>query len=254
MSDHPQTELLSAYLDAELPDAERATLEAHVASCAECSTTLGVLRATLADLDVLPQTVEMSDAQIARLDAAVARARVEESRSRHTRFARLAWAGGGVAASIIAVAVFASTLSGNNMAKTTAEHGAQNLSGGGTAGSSVTNYTEASARDALLSFASAEGSTTFTGSYDSTVGNGAPAAVPLREATRADAQRCDKEVRSGAPEPAALIQTQFAMFKGQSATFLYYHVPSDAPKRAELWVVRPGDCYTLFFAQTPLKR
>src|SRR5438046_10540291 len=42
------TERLSEYIDGTLPDAERTALEAHLASCAACRTTLDELRRVVA--------------------------------------------------------------------------------------------------------------------------------------------------------------------------------------------------------------
>lgn len=97
MSAHPELDLLSAYLDAELPATDRAHLDDHVASCAECTRTLAVLGATIAETRALPE-VDMTPEQIARLDAAIARERTRPATRRTSRMARFAWAGGAVAA------------------------------------------------------------------------------------------------------------------------------------------------------------
>jgi anti-sigma factor RsiW len=49
-----QRERLSAYLDGEFPDAERAALETHLATCEQCQGELAALRQTRALLRALP--------------------------------------------------------------------------------------------------------------------------------------------------------------------------------------------------------
>src|SRR5690242_11831917 len=56
------TDRLSEYLDGELDDAERVALEAHLATCAECTTVLSDLRRVVARaqaLDDRPPTREL---------------------------------------------------------------------------------------------------------------------------------------------------------------------------------------------------
>src|SRR5260221_529194 len=106
MTEHPETFELSAFIDGELDAAEHARIEAHVPGCAECTATIAALRATIADVESLPPP-EMDAEQIARLDAAIERERSRAAAAaanvRRTRWQRLAWASGGVAASLIAV-------------------------------------------------------------------------------------------------------------------------------------------------------
>ena len=54
MSPHADTELLSAYLDGEVPAPERAGLEQHLASCAECSARKSVLEGVVRSVRGLP--------------------------------------------------------------------------------------------------------------------------------------------------------------------------------------------------------
>ena len=54
MSPHADTELLSAYLDGEVPAPGRAGLEQHLASCAECSARKSVLEGVVRSLRGLP--------------------------------------------------------------------------------------------------------------------------------------------------------------------------------------------------------
>jgi hypothetical protein len=55
------TDQLSDYLDEELPAAERAAVQAHVATCRECATTLDELRAVLERAASLPTRPPASD-------------------------------------------------------------------------------------------------------------------------------------------------------------------------------------------------
>lgn len=55
------TDRLSDYLDDELPAGERAALEAHLATCSECRTTLGELRQVVARAQALEDTEPAKD-------------------------------------------------------------------------------------------------------------------------------------------------------------------------------------------------
>jgi hypothetical protein len=54
MSPHADTELLSAYLDGEVPTSERAGIEEHLASCAECSARKSALEGVIRSVGGLP--------------------------------------------------------------------------------------------------------------------------------------------------------------------------------------------------------
>ncbi|HKN49470.1 MAG TPA: zf-HC2 domain-containing protein, partial [Actinomycetota bacterium] len=54
MSAHAGTELLSAYLDGQVPEAARARLEAHLASCPECAGKRAALEAAVGAVAALP--------------------------------------------------------------------------------------------------------------------------------------------------------------------------------------------------------
>src|SRR2546421_445288 len=54
MSTHADTELLSAYLDGRVPEAARARLEAHLASCPECAGRRAALEAAVGAVAALP--------------------------------------------------------------------------------------------------------------------------------------------------------------------------------------------------------
>jgi tetratricopeptide (TPR) repeat protein len=60
MSDH-YTDRLSDYLDDELPPADRAAVEAHIAACRDCSTALDELRAVVTRAAALPSRPPAAD-------------------------------------------------------------------------------------------------------------------------------------------------------------------------------------------------
>ncbi len=60
MSDN-WTERLSEYIDATLPEGERAALESHLAACAECRATLGELRRVVARAGALDERPPATD-------------------------------------------------------------------------------------------------------------------------------------------------------------------------------------------------
>jgi hypothetical protein len=77
MSPHADTELLSAYLDGEVPTSERAGLEEHLASCPQCSARKSALEGVIRSVGGLPPvtTTEAEHLAIRRavLDGAGAR-------------------------------------------------------------------------------------------------------------------------------------------------------------------------------------
>lgn len=252
MSTHPEITLLSAYVDGELVGDERARLEAHLPGCAECRGTLDAVRAAIADVAALPD-VEMSAEQIARLDAGIARERLSFKPQRpRRRLTRIAWAGGAAAASLIAVVMLMQNPDGRDALKSEAP-AALNVTE-----QSSANYSETTARQALAAFASGANATySALTAKDAARSEGYAPAVGGGTATAAgagnDAAACDAELRRDAGEPARLVRSEIALFKSQRAFLYFYLVPASDPKRAELWIVRPSDCYTLFFAQQPLK-
>ena len=100
MSGHEQ-ERLSAYLDGELPPAERAAVEAHLAGCPECTTFLTELAAVDQVATALP--AEASEGYFATFPARV-RSRLEASKveSRRRRLPTWTWA---VAAALLLAVV-----------------------------------------------------------------------------------------------------------------------------------------------------
>jgi hypothetical protein len=57
MNEHPSYEQLNDWLDEELSEPEAARIEAHVASCDECSSAIARLRSLLASSRALPRTM-----------------------------------------------------------------------------------------------------------------------------------------------------------------------------------------------------
>ena len=62
---HLSEQQLNDYLDGLLSNAEQASLDAHLAVCAECRTELDALRSTLADLHALPAGVKPASCTLA---------------------------------------------------------------------------------------------------------------------------------------------------------------------------------------------
>jgi anti-sigma factor RsiW len=97
MNSHPELDQLSAYIDDELEPAERVVLEAHLPSCAECTSTISALRATISDLALLPEAAPTEQ------DSWALRSAISRARKPLGRWQRVAWAAGAVAAAAIAV-------------------------------------------------------------------------------------------------------------------------------------------------------
>ena len=86
MTPHADTEILSAYLDGEVPTSERARLERHLASCAECSARTSALEGVIRSVRGLPPVTATEAEHVAMrravLEAARGRAPAFPSRSR----------------------------------------------------------------------------------------------------------------------------------------------------------------------------
>ncbi len=94
-SQHVSTEVASAYLDRELPLAERRRLDLHLESCPDCRARLGRLRVTVSRLAEIPRSAPPADlAQRVRLSVLAAGSPPAPRRS---LFARLASGWGGLA-------------------------------------------------------------------------------------------------------------------------------------------------------------
>lgn len=70
MTPHADNEVLSAYLDGEVPASERARLERHLASCAECSARKSALEGVIGSVRALPP-VTATEAEHAAMRRAV---------------------------------------------------------------------------------------------------------------------------------------------------------------------------------------
>jgi anti-sigma factor RsiW len=265
MNEHSELDLLSAYLDGELDVEDSARLDAHIPSCAECRSTLDALRATLGDLALL-RLVEMDAYAVAALEHRL------ESASRLRRpSARRIWFSGAAAAAVIAMVASLAVVQNARRSPTTGARSADTAAGAGALNAGIailasgTNYDAASARAALEHLGDAE---FFTGTYaesqpyTSTVpgGRGAYAtpepgadklAVLAFDATdEARLRTCAAQIEEGTDlQPQ---RYEIAQYRTREAFVLFYLVPAEKPTRAEVWILRPSDCFTLFFAQKKL--
>jgi negative regulator of sigma E activity len=82
MTPHADTEILSAYLDGEVPASERARLERHLASCAECSARKSALEGVIRSVRGLPPVMATEAEHVA-----MRRAVLEAARGRAPSFA-----------------------------------------------------------------------------------------------------------------------------------------------------------------------
>jgi anti-sigma factor RsiW len=247
MNSHPTTEQLSAFLDGEQTGADRASLEAHVASCAACSGVLDALRATLSDLRSLSEP-EMPEQDSWALRGAVARAR-----KRPERLARWTVAGGGVAATVAAILMFtgggapdraALTAGGAEMSLQAASHFVVQDK----------NYSEKAAAkllamprvtSAMTSVAGASGAGMAAPQAKSGPGSMDSAARPTAPNYTAAIARCDAQIRASAKNTTTLEQAIVARYRGERAFLLIY----SAADRSELWVVARDTCEVRYFKQ-----
>ncbi len=75
MTPHADTEILSAYLDGEVPASERARLERHLASCAECSARKSALEGVIRSVRGLPPVTATEAEHVAMRRAVLEAAR-----------------------------------------------------------------------------------------------------------------------------------------------------------------------------------
>ena len=263
MNAHQEQDLLSAYADGELTEREQVTLEAHLASCADCRGVLGALRATLADLTTLDEAVP-SEQDSWALRSAIAKERRVDRRGR-----RWYAISGGIAAAVVAVLAFALSTGGGSStgAKSVRELLGADTGAGGTgttAGStevallySDVNYTAGAAQQRLLALSPRAREDQFAATDSSTAKSAAvsaPAAAQLRAGYSGDAAdrqrlaRCVASVSSSTSEPLVPRYYEAARFDGDDVFLLVLEATS--AKRLELWVVRRSDCQTKYFAQT----
>ena len=255
---HDELDQLSAYLDGELEESERARLDAHLPGCAECRTTIDALRATLTDLKALPEPVPTEQDSWA-LRSAIARARKPSK-----RWPRIAVAAGTAAAAVIAFAVFTHPSKSGS--------GTDALSGGAKADRAVpvyaigSNFTPLCAQAHLLDVAGVvPGAGTascqklpvqkaFPGGGNQTpveprAQAGAPlAATALSSGTApvAELDRCAGIVKSSTQELLTPVRYEVVTFESKPAFFLFFSTTD----RYELWVVTRDKCDVVFFFQT----
>ncbi len=267
MTDHPEIEQLSAYLDGELTAAEAAPVEAHVPGCAECTRTLAAIRATLGDLALLTEP-QLDSISITAIDSAVAAARA----SRRSFARRWGVVSGAAAAAVVALLVFVGVVRNDDGARTTSpvslEAGTAGGAGAGTLDVSGIDYTEESLATALTALGpvpaqalSAPGAAVAPGAAGggTTTGTDAPVVADSFAYSRGEARtldgsqeqfaRCVQQIERANPDTTA-VRSEYARFKGRPAFVLFYTRPRENPTYAEVWVLRPADCYTLYFAQS----
>jgi len=258
MTDHPEFDLLSAYIDGELDAVAFEATQAHLETCASCRATIDALRTTVAEVRLM-EPVAMTEEEIEALDTHLAASRSTSSKPKWL------WATGAVAASVVAVAIGVGVAHrGTPSGSTTALHAEFDSSGRSrqpiALEMSPANYSTASELAALINTAEAGYGSITAGSDTSAAGGQKnlgpePAAasypaVPRSATTGLD--RCVAEVDSGSPRGVLPVRYEQARYKGTPAFLLFFHAPADKPTRIELWVMRVTDCYTLYFAQRAL--
>ena len=245
MSAHSELDQLSAYLDGELDAAERAHVEAHLPTCAECRTTLDSLRATIADLATLPEPAPSEQ------DSWAIRSAISRSRAPAKRWQRAAWAAGAVAAGVVAFVVFTHSPVKNN--------------GGGFEAASKASTTSAenvpvnTVQSRLLVVSRKVSDAGIPTTYAAPAGAPAQQAAPLSGGQAFDANalsresvptaaidRCVAAVPPSATEALTPLQYELVTFEKKPAFFLFF----STPERVELWVVTRDRCEVLYFAQT----
>ncbi len=262
MSKHDQLDLLSAYLDGELDAADRAGIDDHLPECAECRRTLEALRATVGDLRSL-EPVALDEVSAAFITDRVAEARrlavVSPARSKATR--RWGWAAGAAAAGLLAIGLLSlrdvSRQGGNSALR-------ENTSGASDQQVTVLagrTYDRASASAELAAFGtvavdgSTERGTARSTSKDTLIPS--PASGEYETGTAFTTAppgllECAEDVVRGADAPLDPQRYEVATFEGREAYVLFFVAPKGSPTRAEVWVLRPSDCFTLYWAQRPI--
>jgi hypothetical protein len=257
MNPHDELDLLSPYLDGELDASDRARLDVHMASCAECRATLIGLQATVADLRTLPEPTPTPQ------DSWALRAAIRRARSPMRKWQRVSWAAGAVAAAAI---VFAAV----NLPGATPRfrESAESLSAGGSSDvpifQSGQNLRAIDAQGRLLELAGITGRSASPTPYALDAGAAPPGgqakgtanAVVVPEiaefsayaapaADRAAIERCVDVVRGSTQEFLEPIRYELATFESKSAFLLFFRSSGSY----ELWVVARGDCTVLYFGQ-----
>src|ERR1051326_4393796 len=101
MTTHAELEQLSAYVDGELTQHESVAVEAHVATCAECTSVLAAIRATLAALGALDEPTPSPQ------DSWALRSAIAKERRIASRGKRMWWLSGAAAAVAVGILTFA---------------------------------------------------------------------------------------------------------------------------------------------------
>jgi hypothetical protein len=259
MRSHPELDQLSAYVDDELAATERTALEAHLPSCAECRATLDALRATIADLSLLPDEVPTEQ------DSWALRSAIAKARRPVGRWQRVAWSAGAVAA--VAIAVVAIVRPGGPPGSddlALRQNTARELSGAGS--SSIIRYdagafTQASAHAKLLvlSGKATPGQVTNVpvSRAPETTGERADAQTddsasgfksgntPSAQDTAAAIGRCVTQIQGSTQEYLSPVEYDVATYESKPAFLLFFQTSG----RYELWVVERPSCTLLYFAQ-----
>ncbi len=257
MPPHDEPDQLSAYIDGELEEPERARIDAHLPGCPECRTTLDALRATLTDLGTLPEPAPSEQ------DSWAVRSALARARRPSKRWQRAALAAGTVAAGLIAVLA----VTHNNA--TTHKTFDATAAGEGSAASvpiltSAKNFDAQSAQAYLLDVSgvvpganvpaeNAPGAAAPTPAYKnqqravplSTSGRTEFSALSADSSTASQIDRCVRVVKRSTQELLNPVQYGVVSFESKPAFFLIFSTTS----RYELWVVTRTGCDVLYFAQ-----
>lgn len=262
MNPHDELDLLSPYLDGELDASDRASLEAHMASCSECRATLIGLQATVADLRTLPEPIPTPQ------DSWALRAAIRRARSPMRKWQRVSWAAGAVAAAAIVFA--AVTLPGGNPRQDLASGALQGESASGVPiYQSGQNLSAIDAQGRLLELVGITGRSagapaaaplgagagTGAGPTENQAKNDAASVVTPADAAyslyaapaadRAAIDRCVTVVRGSTQEFLEPIRYEIATFESKPSFLLFFR----SSARYELWVVSRSDCTVLYFGQ-----
>jgi len=263
MNPHDELDLLSLYLDGELDASDRARLDAHVPSCAECRATLIGLQATVADLRTLSEPIPTPQ------DSWALRAAIRRARSPMRKWQRVSWAAGAVAAAAIVFA--AVTLPGSNRTQDLASGALQGESASGVPiYQSGQNLSAIDAQGRLLELVGitgrSGGTPAPTAPMDAGAGTGAgptenqakndtasvvtpaDAAYSLYAGTADDhaaIDRCVSVVRDSTQEFLEPLRYEIATYESKPSFLLFFR----SSARYELWVVSRSDCTVLYFGQ-----
>lgn len=246
MTSHPEHDLLSAYADGETDAHERATIESHLATCAEARELLAAIRSTLRDLDAAGEP-EMDPQVSFAIRAALARERKLAGRGR-----RYAWAAGAAAAALIGVVGFVTLRPDGAALDRTSGAGGAALEA-----FSDQNYTKDSAGSLLQSEASKHaGGRSAATTTEMTAGEAGPAEDSAAAAGQFSAKQADDVgfrecllTIEREPKDANLVRSIAARFEGEPVYLLLFEVPAGKPTRLELWVVARSGCDVRYFVQ-----